>query len=510
MKTRDILILVGALLFSSLFYNQDFGVNFALFSIFLVVAHIVARPQAIKHTNWQLAAAAVIFSSACMVWHSTVLAFFCIVFSWMLLSAYTYRPKAAAVLNFVQAGFSYLLSIPQGINGWFAKATLKRNGTTVSKLSYLPVYLLVSVIVGVFIGLYSASSSAFGKIIKNIDLSFISVGWLAVTILGFILSSAFIRHRRIKALDRLEKKWAAPLIAMFRPLPQKLENKLTVERKGGTLLLLLLNILLLVVNTSDFFFLFGGGIENSLLTYSQIVHQGIEALIASIVIAVAILLFLFRGQLNFDRGAKAIYYLALLWVAQNIVLVVTGAIKNGLYIDIVDGLTYKRVGVYYYLLLSTIGLAFTAYKLYAKKPNWYLVRVNFTVFFTVMVLSCAINWDVLITRRNMQQAIEDRKDPDIKYMSRLSYHNLTLLVEWLKTSYNQPETIHQYSSEQLYDLSERIYKKSKIFISSYEEEGWPSWNYSAHKTYKYLKGVEWENIYKPIPEVETYNEPYTY
>lgn len=508
MKIRDILIAIGAVVFSILFYQQWAGINYSLFSILLVVGLAIAQPSVVKNSRWWWCVAAVLFSAISMALYGSTLAFISLILSWLLLSAFTYRPKDSAVLNFAQAGFSVLLSVPHSIRGWFLKGgrNTKKGGINTN---HWYIYVLVVVIVIVFIVLYAQASSAFSEVLSKIDLSFISIGWIVTTLLGFIVCTILIRHRRIKHIDLLERKWATPLIALlYQPSPEHTEKQ-TVERKAGGLLLLLLNIVLLAVNASDIVFLSEGVELNTRTSFSELVHQGVGALIASIVFAVVILLFFFRGQLNFDEKAKTLYFLALLWIAQNLILVATSGIKNSLYIEFFGGLTYKRIGVYYYLLLSIIGLIVTGYKLYAKKPNWFLMRTNFTLFFGILIASSIVNWDSVITNYNMQQAEAKGKDPDIHYMTRLSNHNLIQLVDWAEEAKANPYKTHQLSKSQIENLSDNIAHKTHWFIKDFKSRDWQSWNYQDQKTYNYVKDIKIKQLERP-EEIYDYEDINTY
>ncbi len=499
MKTKDIIIVLGSLAFSFLYFPHSHGINHAVFSTFLIVSLAIAQPSALLKVNWWLCVAAMLVSAISMSLYGNMLSFFSLFFSWMLLSAFTFKPYQSAILNFVQAGFSFAIALPLNIKGWFYQSARKLNKGKFN-ISLIPTYILVIIIVLFFVVLYSQVSSAFSNALKNIDFSFISFGRVATLIVGFVLCVAFIYHKRIKLADRLEKNWGAPLIATLSKPSEEVENKLLLERKSGRLLLLLLNIVLLVVNFSDIIFLASFNISSSQHNYPEMVHQSVGALIISIISAVSVLLFFFRGQLNFDSKAKPLYYLAIFWVAQNLVLVLTAGYKNTAYIDITGGLTYKRIGVYYYLLLSFIGLVFTAYKLYTKKPNWYLVRINFAVFFAILVVSTPANWDNIVTRYNLTKAQQKNEDPDLHYMSRLGYHNLPLLVEWAKEASRNPESVKKYTPEQVIQICDKLYIKSHRFERIYKARKWQSWTFCDQKTYEYLSTVNWDEINTTQPK----------
>src|SRR5690606_28871759 len=101
-------------------------------------------------------------------------------------------------------------------------------------------------------------------------------------------------------------------------------------------------------------------------------HAGIYALIFSIVLVIFIVTYLFRGQLNFQYN-RVLKPLVIFWLVLNLLMVITTSIKNWEYVEF-WGLTYKRMGVFVYLLLATIGLAITIYKVINKRSFWFVLR----------------------------------------------------------------------------------------------------------------------------------------
>ncbi len=94
------------------------------------------------------------------------------------------------------------------------------------------------------------------------------------------------------------------------------------------------------------------------VTYTEFVHQGVNVLIISVVLAIAMVMYFFRGNLNFLSNSQRLTYAAYVWIVQNAVLMVATAVKNTEYIERF-GLTHKRIGVYVYLLLTLIGACTT-------------------------------------------------------------------------------------------------------------------------------------------------------
>jgi hypothetical protein len=105
--------------------------------------------------------------------------------------------------------------------------------------------------------------------------------------------------------------------------------------------LLLLNGLLIVVNSIDIYYLWIYFEYTPGLNLSDLTHQGAELLILSIVLAMVLVMFFFRGNLNFYRKNKWLKWCAYLWIIQNIVLVISVVIRDYHYITKL-GFAYKR------------------------------------------------------------------------------------------------------------------------------------------------------------------------
>jgi len=160
--------------------------------------------------------------------------------------------------------------------------------------------------------------------------------------------------------------------------------------------------------------------------FSNQVHSGINALIASIVMAIIIILYFFRGNLNFYKDNKKLKIVAYIWIVLNMILVVNIVIKDYQYIYYF-GFTYKRIGVLMYLLLTIIGLLTTVIKVKSIKNFWYLFRINTVTVFIILIVSCTINWDSYITIYNLNYA----QSMDFNYLINLSDNNTFILKNYI-------------------------------------------------------------------------------
>ena len=96
-----------------------------------------------------------------------------------------------------------------------------------------------------------------------------------------------------------------------------------------------------------------------------------------------------------------------MWIVLNSLLVLSAFIKNTEYIYH-WGLTYKRLGVYAFLILSVIGLIFTYLKIEHRKTNFYLFNQMIWYFYGTLLLCSFVNWGYLGTFYNIKvQKVSD-------------------------------------------------------------------------------------------------------
>ncbi|MEE4248244.1 MAG: DUF4173 domain-containing protein, partial [Kangiellaceae bacterium] len=287
------------------------------------------------------------------------------------------------------------------------------------------------VILIIFIGLYQNGNPIFKDLINRIDFGFINAQWLLFAGLGYYLFSNIHKPIEVEPATEIDLKTDNQLTKTkdFSIPKLKQENQL------GTVLIALLNALIVVFLITDITFIVTN-VDIRASVFSAQVHSGINALIASIIIAIIILLYVFRGNLNFYKDNKTIKRLAFTWIILNVILVISIAVKNSQYIYYY-GLTYKRIGVVVYLILALIGLITTLLKIEHIKNIWYLFRLNTKAVFVVLVLASTVNWDYYITKYNFNYA----KSMDFKYLIQLSNNNAFLLKEQIEITPMENDSI---------------------------------------------------------------------
>lgn len=421
MKKNDWILLVTAALYSFLFYDQTAGINFLLFTIFLVIALIIKDTILVKKPLWWLAAIGSLVSAGCIGIYGNNLSLIANMISLGILSGLSLNSKSSVIFSLIASFVSPFHIIPDTMEKW-QNRTLNKVDPSYRKIILILIPLLITLL---FFFIYKASNTLFNDFTKKLNFDFISMSWITFTLGGLVLLYGFFYHKKFKSLSDFDEVTSNKLehdrITNFSFFGKNISIR--DEDFSGKLLFLSLNVMLLIVNGLDFNFLFITGELPKDISYSQFVHQGTGALIISILIAIAIILYYFRGALNFYQENKTIKILACLWVFQNALMLVSTAFRNNLYIH-EYGLTDKRIGVYVYLLLTLIGLATTFIKIMNVKSNMFLFRINGWIFYGVLIISCLLNYDMIITNYNIHTA----KVRDEKYLLTLSNVNLPQMV----------------------------------------------------------------------------------
>jgi len=502
MKRNDLILLIAVLTYSFMFFEQIAGINFLLFNLLMVSLLLWKDKELIKNKSWCMIAAGSIVTAIFVFIHGNTLCFIANCISLLLLSAMSMSRNSSIFLGLLYSIYSTIAAISFMVIDILERKKQKNES---KKNVFWQRTLLITigfVIILVLFFLYRESNPLFKDFTKNINLDFISFSWIRFTLLGLILLYGFFYHRNFQAFYKYDTTVANTLS------PEIPENKevngfkkfLTtdVELKTGIILLILLNLLIVFVNALDITYLWAGSGLPKNMNYSESVHQGVGTLIFSILIAISIILFFFRSELNFVKGNKTLKLFAILWVIQNAIMVISTIYRNYQYID-GFGLTYKRIGVYAYLFLAVLGLLSTFIKIASNKSNWYLFRFNGWTFYIVLMIASTFNWDRYITNYNLANA----KTLDTEYLLNLSDANIPELLNYdneKKLNGFVSSTILSYEAQE--DLRTGIYNYPKSyqnilhsklfrFMKMYEEYGWKSWC------------IDRQNVYQRILEIES-------
>ncbi|UEG51184.1 DUF4173 domain-containing protein [Ferruginibacter lapsinanis] len=500
---KIVLVSAGAILFNILFWQEKMALNTLLFTAFILSALFALYPTSLKQPTMKWLLAAHIVTLAAVVIQNTLLSKLAFSVSLLLVivfAQYLHRSVwyagASAITNFIMMIHSFLENIQLMREGKF-----KLKG--VGKMFRFLVIPLI--LVFVFFLLYNFANAAFQDLMNDVGIAlqiFFSklFTWFSWQRFGFLLLGLFVtgglllrsnisyfseldvkKHndlwRQKNDLKEWKKSYWFELLSLLMGRFANGVMALRNENITGIISLMLLNVLLFCINYLDIVYVWFGFTYKNNINPSEYVHEGTGLLIFSIVLAMALLLFFFRGNLNFYKKNKWLKYGAYAWLFQNAVLVVSVLFRDYYYIAHM-GLAYKRIGVLVFLLLVLVGLITVFIKIHQRKTTYYLLRVNAWFAIIVLVVASCIHWDETIAKYNL--ARKNTVLLDVKFLLTLSDKTLPVLEKNMdvldKAGVKIPGSEGEYLYRSVLTPREVFEIRKKVFLQQQQTYSWLSWN----------------------------------
>ena len=168
--------------------------------------------------------------------------------------------------------------------------------------------------------------------------------------------------------------------------------------------LIVFNLMFAVQTVLDAAYLWGGVKLPDGMSYASYAHRGAYPLIVTALIAAGFVLAALRPG-STTSGDALIRRLVYLWVAQNIVLVISSILRLDLYIGIY-ALTYWRIAAFVWMGLVAAGLALIIARIALGKSNKWLLTANLLTLSATLYACCYINFAGLIADYNVDHSLE--------------------------------------------------------------------------------------------------------
>ena len=423
---QKLLLPLGAVLFDWLFWLEKPGSNMLVFSVFVVVAQLLLLPRvaAVRRSGYfWLMVGGSLFSGTMVAVYGSAVAVLACMGSVLLLLGYVNQPHLkllpyallTALGSAAQAGLRVLLGLRPPRN---AGAGVRR-GWFYGRLLLVPLLVLGAfhILFALANPRYEALSSRLLGVLADFlvwllpevslaHLVFFTLGML-VTAGGLVVVPVYLfadHESRFAEFIRRQRDRVASF-AVRRPNFRHNTTRALDLRKefvAAAAVFGLVNALLLVVNAVDINWLWFGFELKPGFDLTQFVHEGTYVLIYSILLAMGIVLWFFRRNLNFYQpGLRTLRWGATVWLLQNAVLAVSVGLRNYYYV-LHCGLAYKRIGVCVFLLLVFFGLGTVLLKIWQRRSAYGLVRLNSLAAYAALLLLAAGNWEVWIANYNLQ------------------------------------------------------------------------------------------------------------
>jgi hypothetical protein len=411
-------ILVCSIVFTLLFYKESIGVNLTIFGLVLTGLICYFFQDRFTDRSHLVLVLTSILSCFAFAWYGDFVSFLAMFMSIVFLQFKTHDVQLKIMQVFPLVFVNGITSIGRVFmfSQWLPEKKIHNNFA--KKL--IAYFIIPVVFVALFFTVYSFGSDHFSSLFTDYQLDLDIWQLLVITVLGFYISFTFWNYWIPEVCYDLNPKLNNEFSNDEKAINENTFSflDLNFERKSGEITLLLLNLMLLIFIVTYNYEQFFEVIETSKLSADT--HERVNAIIFSIVMAVGVILFYFKGGFNFDEKAANLKRLAKVWIVLNGALILSTAVKNSEYVSFF-GLTYKRLGVYAFLILAIIGLVYAFFKITKQKTNAYLFNQMIWYFYGTVLLCSFFNWGSLITNYN----ISVNKGVEPKFLSGLNFNDET-------------------------------------------------------------------------------------
>lgn len=481
-----------AFLFDRFFWNMELGLNLTLFALVAMVVAVgrygwsgISKPARISFIGTAIAALMV------YVHHSSI-AMLATIGGLMLFAGLVHEPALRSVFYALPQAFCSFVIAPTQLRAGIAKVRGDEDGA--GDRSWVRLGLLPLLVTLVFVLLYRGGNPKFEAMTAGLfDGLFNLLGDLFTPrvfffMLGLMVSAAIVRRMAPELTARFEAPLTDALVRLREKRPTWAAPSpnlaLERERRGAIILLAMVNAVLLVVNLIDISWVWIGFTVPEDFSLKQFVHEGTWLLIISILLSIGVLLYLFRGNLNFHPRNAVLKQLAMVWIAQNFILGISVFLRNWHYISF-HGLAYKRIGVIVFLALVLIGLVTLFRKVRDRRSFFYLVRVNGWAWFVMLIGLTLVDWDSTIVRYNLRHDNPGEIDIDnYLHMSDkvlpMLYADLDKVQEQMQRhSTNRVRWVEHLDPAQ---FRRELDEKRSRFILRMETQHWQESNWADQRT----------------------------
>jgi Domain of unknown function (DUF4173) len=496
----------AALLFSSLFWRQQVGANLPIFTCLIIGWVIFQNKQALKQRAVQGVSIGFVITALSVAIIHSQWAIWIHLFASLVAMAFFLHPQWRSVHHAIVFLSAHYVKAPKGI---LTQLQSNNEGkVNQQKSRALKIWIIPLMVVTLFFVIYRAANAPFALLTDGVFnrigqwwsalWQFWSPDWLAYFIWGCFLSmGAFVGvstspwfEKNQAASNWISRKRATMRVTLFSG------RRLIRLKDTALIMLVLLNVLLVVVNATDIWYVWLKFDFQTHKDLSQFVHEGTYLLIYSILLSMALVVFFFRGNLNFIKQSPALKRWAFAWMVQNMVLTISVGFRNYYYIEYY-ALAYKRIGVVVFLLLVMIGLITILIKLKRNGSGYFLLRVNGWCLYVVFVCLSLIPWDQWILMYNLNA--KHKAGFDVLFIDQLSdktlpivYSHLPIIQqEWAKAHWDYP----RYSECMDFNcFLLQLKGRTEYYLWQQENLGWQSWNWADAQAVRALKDSGWEVV----------------
>ena len=482
--------------FHFLFWHETLGINLFLFGTGILAYSFAHRIEKKLSAEQIVLLFLTITSGLAVSIINSLFSKFMFILSLVVTHASLQTPARSVFEHFFN-GLLNVFSFKQGIIPDFSlnPAHKKFKGVMYLRIGVIPLLIFI-----LYFMLFSAGNSIFGDLTEGFlkDLgrmlnNMFSGTYVLFIMLGIILIRWQVRThwariaRLSENLTLLRKQKKARL--------NTLTSGLRYEYLTALVLLVLLNALFAVTNFIDVKHVWFQFDVNEVHSLKEFLHEGVGWLIFTILISIGIILYYFRGNLNFYPKNEWLKKLGYLWIIQNGILGISVMLRTFYYMQY-HGLASKRIGVLIFLSIVLFGLASLFYKISRARNTTYLLKVNSFFILAALVVSSLFPWNVIIAKANLnhryphQIHVDNYLDLDPQVFPIL-YANLDKIENQILR--HQRNNVRWIRYKNLDDFKRDLGSKSRAYLNEKARVGIASWSLADHNTIKQLQEIMDEN-----------------
>lgn len=402
------------LLADGLFWDADFGISIALYALALSSCMIALKPGGVTGKQATSAMAFSVLSNLPVIEQVQTLSVLfsgagvVVILVWIALGPDT--QPGQAVRLFLRASFVGPTYLPRDAVSDFRHTATGLNATAVIRAAALPVTIGT-----VFLFLFAYANPLLENALSRITLIEVFTPEQMTRFTFWVVAACFLWpylntqggwRRTAQSKTRVPRR------------PSMLINESSIRTS-----LTLFNAMFAVQTASDLGILTGGVALPEGMTYAEYAHRGAYPLLVTALLSG---LFAIVTQRHVS-GNKVLRGLMYLWLGQNLILVVTAAVRLGLYVDAYS-LTLLRVAAFIWMGLIFLGLVLILVQMTRKYSVGWLLESNAIAVGTTLYLCCFINFAYLITNYNMTHTPPEALD--LAYLCRLGEQVIPAMMEY--------------------------------------------------------------------------------
>lgn len=245
-----------------------------------------------------------------------------------------------------------------------------------------------------------------------------------------------------------------------------------VNLASVTLSLMLFNALFALQNAMDAAWLWGLAPLPADMSLADYAHRGAYPLIVTALLAGLFVLVTLRPG-STTAADKRVRALVILWVAQNLLLVASSALRTVDYIEAYS-LTMLRLAALEWMLLVALGLGFILWRVIAGRSGPWLINANAGALVMLLSVAAFVDHGAIIARWNATHAREvggKGVQMDLCYMSGLGASALVPLAELEARPGLDPAFRERVVATRL---------KVENAVVNWDHDGFWSWRSRAH------------------------------